>query len=115
MMEFLMRLRPEFEVVRSTLLNKEELSFDGILCSWSGKRFIPKHKLSLTFVLVKVKQFCLPPFRIRLLLRSASLYFSGIPSPHSRMLNVIFVTNATTFRSTVVAGIIVCTAKNPVI
>ncbi|CAL1408190.1 unnamed protein product [Linum trigynum] len=30
-LEFLMRLRPDFEGVRSALLNKEELKFDGVL------------------------------------------------------------------------------------
>ncbi|CAL1377858.1 unnamed protein product [Linum trigynum] len=32
-LEFLMRLRPEFEGVRSALLHKEELKFDGVLAT----------------------------------------------------------------------------------
>ncbi|CAL1360530.1 unnamed protein product [Linum trigynum] len=32
-MQFLMRLRPEFENVRSSILNREELQFDGVLSS----------------------------------------------------------------------------------
>ncbi|CAL1392665.1 unnamed protein product [Linum trigynum] len=32
-LQFLMRLRPEFEMVRSTILNREQLNFDGVISS----------------------------------------------------------------------------------